>query len=96
MYFLYYSFECTTTCIITVNSISKFKIDHVNSRGMQNFSGASESFEYGGFQSEEDFDDEDFFDDVITGRQSMSGDDSTWEITKNMSPELLSLFGVVY
>lgn len=68
----------------------KFNID----RGVQNFNGASESFEYGGFESEEDFDDEDFFDDVITGRQSMSGDDSTWEITKNMSPELLSLFGV--
>ena len=66
----------------------------MNLRGVQNFNAVSENIEYDGFELEEDPNDDEFFDDVITGRQSMSGDDSTWEITKNMSPELLSLFGV--
>ena len=65
---------------------------------MQNFYTGSAStknirrYENDDFELEEDF--EDFFDEVITGRQNMSGDDSGWEITKNMTPELLSLFGV--
>jgi hypothetical protein len=49
-------------------------------------------YENDDFELDEDF--EDFYDEVITGRQNMSGEDSGWEITKNMTPELLSLFGV--
>lgn len=36
----------------------------------------------------------DFFDEVISGKRNLSGDDIEWEITKNMSPQLLALFGV--
>eukprot|EP01036_Dinobryon_divergens_P023972 gene23972-32376_t len=44
---------------------------------------------------EEEFDEDDrFFDDLISGKQSMNGDDSTWQITENMSPGLLALFGM--
>ena len=33
-----------------------------------------------------------FLDDVIAGKQNMSGDDLSWQITQNMSPGLLALF----
>jgi len=35
-----------------------------------------------------------FFEDVISGKQNLSGDDEKWQITKNMSPQLLALFGI--
>ena len=33
-------------------------------------------------------------DDVIAGKQNLSGEDSTWQITENMTPGLLVLFGM--
>lgn len=58
-------------------------------------------------EDEEDYDDDDddlmsffadavneFFDDVISGKQNLSGDDDQWQMTSNMSPQLLALFGM--